>query len=437
VNGVGSAFGLGYVFGLAHDYRSSLGDYSPEVRLMIAVVGRYECGIQRERPIALFGNFWTLCLRTVDTGKLMRSPLCLTFALLTYAATCIAAPAARFTVLGQGMALDVSQSGEYVVGWLSSATITRDSFIWSRSTGLTTISAARSLPMTSDPYYAREVANDGTTLITSHLGETHAQAYLWHSNTGIIPLGNGPSRAHELSSDGRTVIGAISDPAYWTAATGWSVLGHLPGAPSHYPQITGTAFARSADGTTLVGRADYNVNQSPEPYTAFRWTASEGMQELGGILPTYNEAVASAVSADGSIVSGLMGDDILTTVFRWTKGSGVQVIGGGLEHPTMSDDGSLIAWTGAGIHLKQARIWTPRNGVRNLQDVLTEAGANLTGWHLATVEGMSADGRTFVGAMVGAGREPYAYVAVLPVPEPGVYLFVTFTIAFIRRRSRG
>lgn len=93
--------------------------------------------------------------------------------------------------------------------------------------------------------------------------------------------------------------------------------------PTPYTWDDGTATAISADGSTVVG-----VVASLDPVVAFRWTESEGMSYLLPIegSDTYN--IANDVSADGSIIvgnyfSGYNGDpDKEYEAFIWDAANG-------------------------------------------------------------------------------------------------------------------
>lgn len=337
-------------------------------------------------------------------------------------------------LIGDSLASGISPSGEYVVGWQYEP-LSSPSFIWSRSAGMVFIPNIPVSPSSSISLRPTDVANNGTTLFAMDGGETHTQNRLWHPTTGFTSIGDQTSRAYAITPDGDLVVGARSDPAYWTAANGCTVLGDLPIATTHHSRITGTAWAVSTDGTTIVGQADYNASQSPEPYTAFRWSAEEGMRDLG-ILPDYSRAAATAVSADGSIIAGRMGQSVLSHVFRWTEEAGAELLAiGGNGFPVMSDDGALIAWSGAGYPYLVAKLWTAKAGVRDLQDILIEGGADLGDWHLRTVTGISADGRTIVGVAGNSSGQQHAYVAVLPVPEPAALWLIAIGLFFVWRRE--
>jgi uncharacterized membrane protein len=289
---------------------------------------------------------------------------------------------------------------------------------------------------TGSPLYPVDVANDGTTLIAASIGEFHSQAYLWNPVSGLSTVSDLPSRVSAITADGKTVVGARGDPAFWSAENGWTVLGDLPIATPHYDQVTGMGVAISGDGKTIVGQADYSPDFSPQPYTAFRWTAELGMTDLG-ILPKFNTAEAEAVSYDGSVIAGRMGDSFLGFVFRWTAEGGAEQIGvDGHGAVVMSDDGATIAWPGSGGNYLAVKVWTRSQGVRSLYDILMDAGADIAGWKLLTVGGISADGRTFVGTALDPFGRENAYVAVLPVPEPAAWVALLPCVVLFRRWNR-
>jgi uncharacterized membrane protein len=82
-----------------------------------------------------------------------------------------------------------------------------------------------------------------------------------------------------------------------------------------------------------------------------------------------------------------------------------------------------------------AFIWDPVHGLRNLQQVLTSDGLDLTGWTLTEATGISADGRTIVGEGVDPGGVLNAWIAV--VPEPSTALLFTFGLTvLVAKRHR-
>lgn len=167
--------------------------------------------------------------------------------------------------------------------------------------------------------------------------------------------------AYGVNADGSVIVGVFGGNAFrWTSSDGTTpqLLGDFGGN-------AGTAYATSADGSVVVGTAAVN-NVASRP---FRWTAGTG---LVGLCPAQVFASAYAVSADGSVVVGQTGNN--GRAFRWTAATGCQTI----------------------------------------QDLLTTAGVNLSGWNLTEAVGISADGSTIVG--IGSnGVTSEAWIARLPV----------------------
>jgi hypothetical protein len=108
---------------------------------------------------------------------------------------------------------------------------------------------------------------------------------------------------------------------------------------------------------------------------------------------------------------------------------GLGALPGGEFHSTaraVSADGSVIV--GRGITSfdqpnDEAFIWDEMNGMRRVEDVLTDAGLDLTGWKLKSAHGVSDDGNVIGGWGINpAGSEEgwIAQLAVSPVPEPTI-----------------
>jgi probable HAF family extracellular repeat protein len=163
-------------------------------------------------------------------------------------------------------------------------------------------------------------------------------------------------------------------------------LGHLPGGGG-----AGQAHGISADGSTIVGYGDNGAENETE---AFVWTAGSGMQGLGILAPSgslFRESMANAVSADGSIVVGRTTSLRGLEAFIWKRDSGIMIGLGMLtseahvsEALAVSGDGSTIvgASTKVGSLGTRAFIWDEQNGMRELSEVLSDLGIDLTGWTL-------------------------------------------------------
>ncbi len=166
-----------------------------------------------------------------------------------------------------------------------------------------------------------------------------------------------------------------SDPFLWMADSEAVSLGSLGGSD---PFFVGGAAAVSRDGRTVVG-----TSFGPAGQEAFLWNAVDGMIGLGELPGGTLYSVANDVSGDGRTVVGVS-----------------------------IDSSSYMAF-----------IWDQIHGMRRVVDLLTEAGIDMSGWHLAAATGISADGRV----IVGYGSNPFrpnsteawlVDLGPLPVPEP-------------------
>lgn len=152
-----------------------------------------------------------------------------------------------------------------------------------------------------------------------------ATSALPQSLTWLGTLGGAQSTATDVSADGQVVVGwAKLVSGYlrafrWTAADGMQDLGTLP----VYNSASG-AHAVCADGTTIVGWSEHPSGVRH----AFRWRREEGMRDLGTLGGSWSEAYG--VSADGNVVVGDAATPATGGVghaFRWTPGGGIQDMG--------------------------------------------------------------------------------------------------------------
>lgn len=122
------------------------------------------------------------------------------------------------------------------------------------------------------------------------------------------------------------------------------------------------------------------------------------------------------VSADGSVVVGTAGG----VAFRWTEASG-RVSLGGLPGPlnysnpgSISADGSIIVGYATNFAISKPFIWDETHGMRELQQLLTDFGIDLTGWNLWGPFHVSADGQTIVGVGTNPAGQTELWRATIP-----------------------
>src|SRR3990170_6228523 len=148
--------------------------------------------------------------------------------------------------------------------------------------------------------------------------------------TCLGTLGGDESEATGISSDGSIIVGWSYDDSSiyrafkWTANNGMQDVGAGDWSK---------ASAVSSDGLVII------VNISP---VAYRWTQTGGLENLGNLGGNSNGA--NDVSSDGSVIVGFShnsaGDPY---AFRWVNGIGMEQIGTFYSFAQgVSGDGSTV-----------------------------------------------------------------------------------------------
>jgi probable HAF family extracellular repeat protein len=306
-------------------------------------------------------------------------------------------------------ASDISSDGSVVAGHGSTAA-GLEALRWTLAAGAQSIG---DLPGGGTSGSALAISHDGTVIVGHGETATAAmQAFRWTDGGGIVGLGflsTPQSIARGASLDGSIVVGQSGFPEpklggtlpfRWTMERGMVSLDSLPGGTTE-----GVAHDVSADGSVVVG-----YSSSANGIEAFRWTdpaaGGGGMVGLGDLDGGGSSSAAFAVSADGSVVVGQGFPGSLGHAFRWTQDEGMIDLGTlPAANPTsiafdVSDDGAIVvgeASSSLSFLALSAFIWSKRDGMQDLHDVLADLELDIAGWILAGATGVSADGRTIVG----------------------------------------
>jgi uncharacterized membrane protein len=305
----------------------------------------------------------------------------------------------------------IAGDGSTVVGWSPGAC--DRSFHWTLEAGIGDFEELSSWC----GHGAAGISADGQTIV-GNSGWGPPSIYVLTALDGFTPVPEVKglwSESFGLSGDGNVIVGTVwvpnaSPPVTQAARWIWTgnewiaqVLGDLPGG---YTQ--GRGLATSHDGSVVVGSGMISFEFVEE---AFRWTAEDGMQGLGG-PPGYVESFASACSGDGAVVAGYYTPG--WTGFRWTAETGMVALGeipggGGTRVRAISADGSVI---GGGSGAGNAFIWDEKHGVRRLSDVLEQDyGLDLQGFNLCCLEALSSDGQTMTGRGINADGVLESWIA--------------------------
>lgn len=219
-------------------------------------------------------------------------------------------------------------------------------------------------------------------LLVAAAAASHAQTI---TSIGVL-LGHTESSASGINSDGSAVCGTSADPSgltravRWTSTDGIQNLGTV--IPSH---ATSFATGISDDGQIVVG-GSYTVGIG-QPLRAFRWTSPTGM--VGLPAGTFHDE-AFGVSPDGSAIFGQSN----YYAARWTNnGATLNYLGdlqNGFSYAIGSNtNGSIIGGYGTLNSYRHACLWVPPAAPQDLGILFP----NNDTWTTA----MSRDGSTMVG----------------------------------------
>ncbi len=288
-------------------------------------------------------------------------------------------------------AADVSADGRVVVGWITVKEGGRQqdyAFRWEEGM------MQRLEGVGDNESRALAVSADGTVIVgwvRDSMGQSQMCSWQYGKVRQFkLPFGQ-QGIATDVSFDARVIVGYV-----WInntlRAVRWSNgqfddLGSLGGDES-------LAFAASADGSVVVGRAQ----TSDGSWYAFRWEQGimRDLQTLGG---SFN--LARAVSASGDVVVGTA-----ETVYRhrravrWVRNNALEDLGTlGGKHSgarAVSADGQVVVgWAMTDDGKKHAFRWTQERGMEDLNEMYAHLLTD--GSVLTAAIALSSDGRFVVG----------------------------------------
>ncbi len=315
-------------------------------------------------------------------------------------------------------AIAVSSDGNCIVGWCG-----LDAVRWSGND-------MQALGRLSPPFDGLAVgygtSRDGRAVVgfgRAAQAGTPYWGFIWREGVGIVPIGPAPgpkslygSYAAGISDDGNVIVGSSDAELGYPRA-------FALGPVREWTAITddpSTASAVSADGRAVVGVVNVDGIDSP-----FRWSEETGIVLLGDLPGGETGGVAYAVNANGTVVvggsiSGASNPWYAYEAFRWTAETGMVPLGDlpagdySSEARAVSASGSVVVGVSSIFPSPRtaAFIWTPQRGMRDLRSVLiNDYGLNLAGWELASAQAISADGRTIVGRGINPAGEFEGWVA--------------------------
>jgi probable HAF family extracellular repeat protein len=246
------------------------------------------------------------------------------------------------------------------------------------------------IPMRTSPLPTRL----GLTAVLTFAGAAHAQTI---HGLGLI-TGGTTSRGMGVSADGTTVVGdgtvSFTKPFRWTSSGGMTNLGTLGGNNAQASEV-------SDDGSVVIGYSD-----TASGTRAFRWTQAGGMVSLG-TLTGGAASFGNGVSGDGQAVVGYSGSASGNHAFKWTQADGMIDLGVAPGLTTSlalgaNADGSVVVGYSTSPGINRACRWTS-TGIENLGVV--------SGYNNSYGYACSADGSVVVGRVfdVGTGGQIFRW----------------------------
>ncbi|MDX2146876.1 MAG: hypothetical protein SFZ23_05090 [Planctomycetota bacterium] len=296
--------------------------------------------------------------------------------------------------------------------------------------------------------FPRSITSDGLTIVGEITGP--GVAFRKVGNAPIEDLGfpggdvYDASAASDVSEDGSVVAGVLSRvedgtfrAARWSTTQGWQDLGVLGF------DVESSAQGISGDGSVVVGNSVGNF------FTAFKWTASQGMTALENPFGIESNTAAIALSLDATVITGQAQNvEGITQAPVWFADGSVGLLDNlpGFDAASgfgVSGDGSVVVGTVfiENVGEDRAVFWTTRNRrVYDLKQFLADNGIATPGWRFLALKEVSQDGRSFVGWGFNPTNQLEAYlvrVDTLPCPadfnsdgQVDFFDFLDFAAAF-------
>lgn len=252
---------------------------------------------------------------------------------------------------------------------------------------------------------AVDVNDAGQVTGRSTLPSGLEHAFVWRSGSGMIDLGVLPGAANSAAAaiNNRGVVVGISEGApatpprafRWSAADGMEDLGAF---------TSGLASFSSATALNDAGLIAGNSDTAALTRDAFVWTRAGGMVDISA--PGSGDAFPVAVGARGQVAGGFAGPGtgFLYHAFLWTRATGMVDLGteGGTESgvTAMSPDAHVVGVINFGTDRQHAMSWTRATGMVDLGTLGGQQsralGVNGKGQVVGSADDASGNSRAFL-----------------------------------------
>lgn len=308
-------------------------------------------------------------------------------------------PTSGVALVGGGSAY-ISRDGKAMVGSMLDSNRKQQPAKWEggRSWRLLGPLVPGGVPCDSSYGFAMGTSGDGRVVVGGgYFGTDPADpcelyaAFRWEESTGYVLMptqGGDYTRAHNVSADGRVVVGIEAGSS---SLTSWRGVKWVDGRQEFIQGPLGntvSAWAVNHDGTVIAG-SGCTVDLPNQPPTAWSWTASGGVKCHTAEPPIW--------------VRWVRGHNYNTYIYA-TSDDG-RVLGGDIQFDIAAGDEESVIWfDGAAVHLR---------------DYLRDHGypdAFEGHFNTGRITGVSPDGRVIVGHNGGpfGAINRYGFIVILP-----------------------
>ncbi|MBS0189759.1 MAG: hypothetical protein U0573_08620 [Phycisphaerales bacterium] len=320
-------------------------------------------------------------------------------------------------------ATGVSRDGNWVTGYgnVVAAQTYHFAFRWSLSTGLVNLGTT-----TPGVNTVGSAISPNGTWIAGAVGSNFGR---WSLSTGIqdkgLPVGNYQyGAASDISDDGTVMVGTCREQItanlrgyFWSSTGGFTILPYLGYDFNIGPNTIANGV--SYDGQVIVGESTTTLEAH-----ACTWTLPWYIMQDLGTLPGSMWSEAKAISTDKQVIVGHSFVVNKHRLFRYANSTmvdlGLASGGGAVAAAATNYDGKVIVGTGSPGH---ALYWSTNAGMNNLNSLMVQLGANMTGWQLLEATGVSDDGTTIVGTGVFNGNTRAFVIKGMPCPSVPIISF--------------
>lgn len=306
--------------------------------------------------------------------------------------------------------------------------------------------------MINEYLFPASIDASGSKVVIQNFGDSES-SYYWSKETGLKSFSGLGTKvtsndivAGDFIYDGFPGgYAAEAGGIYSIAEEAWTFLGINPEYPDLNDDLYNSVWGMSDDGATIVGMQIHEGWSA----TAFKWTVSDGYQNIGNsleydsrasgisrngeiiygwassemgfwspvvwhddtftLLYTDGDGEAMCASAEGTYVAGILAE----SAFIWSENGGIETFGTYDDYPTIvMEDGSAFGFTGVfPAFIRRAFYKDPQGNMSTFNDYAQARGMqNAQDWIFYSVNDVTPDGNKFIGAGINPDGQDVSFL---------------------------